>query len=113
MATKTLPAPLTRPLAAVAAEIVLDHQTRGKALYFGAVPYVNAMMFAPTGNLGASFGEDDLDTVVLYALSNLSSWRGETARRVKAELQAARAYHAIATPLPRISRGISSTGCRL
>jgi hypothetical protein len=31
---------------------------------------------------------DSAETVVRYALSNLASWRGETARRVKAELKA-------------------------
>lgn len=35
------------------------------------------------------YGTDDPTTVVLYALSNLSGWRGETARQVKLQLNEA------------------------
>jgi hypothetical protein len=35
------------------------------------------------------YGFDDGRTIVTYFLSNASTWRGETARRVKAELKAA------------------------
>lgn len=99
--TKIAAARLTRPLAAIAAEIIKNHEVHGKELYFGARPYVKALQFMPTTDLSSPFGEDDADTVVLYALSNLNTWRGETARRVKAELKAARAHHAIATHAPR------------
>ena len=34
-----------------------------------------------------SYGYDDGSDIVRYALSNLTSWRGEDARRIKAELK--------------------------
>ena len=34
------------------------------------------------------YGCDDGKSIVLYFLSNASTWRGDTARRVKAELKA-------------------------
>jgi hypothetical protein len=34
-----------------------------------------------------SYGYDDGDSIVRYALSNLTSWRGEDARRIKVELK--------------------------
>ena len=37
-------------------------------------------------SLDSKFGHDDGDSVVRYFLSNSSGWRGETAKRVKAEL---------------------------
>jgi hypothetical protein len=35
-----------------------------------------------------SYHYDSADSVVRYFLSNASTWRGDTARRVKAELKA-------------------------
>lgn len=72
----------TRPLSAIANEIRKDW----KKVYFGAVPYLAAMatMDSPRDN----FGADDGKSIVLYFLSNASTWRGETAKRIKAELKA-------------------------
>ena len=33
------------------------------------------------------YGRDDGKSIVLYFLSNATSWRGDTARRIKAELR--------------------------
>jgi hypothetical protein len=93
VATKPIPAPLARDLHLIAYEILSDHAERGRELYFGAVPYVDAMRTFGTTDLSARHGEDDAATVVLYALSNLSTWRGPVAARVKAELRAALADH--------------------
>jgi hypothetical protein len=79
---KTTETPAQRPLREIAAEI----QENWKNVYFGAVPYLDAM-----GGLEAIdgyFGVDDARTIVRYFLSNAATWRGETARRVKAELKA-------------------------
>jgi hypothetical protein len=38
--------------------------------------------------IGDSYGCDDARGIVLYFLSNARTWKGETARRVKAELNA-------------------------
>jgi hypothetical protein len=53
--------------------------------YFGAVPYLNAMRHIEA--VTDRFGEDDGETIVIYFLSNATTWRGETARRIKAELK--------------------------
>lgn len=87
MATKVQPAPLTRPLSAIAAEIERDYRAQGKSVFYAAAPYVRAMRSMDTMN--DRFYEDSAVSVVTYALSNLSSWRGEVATRVKAELKAA------------------------
>jgi hypothetical protein len=73
---------MTRPLHEIAAEIKKDW----RPMYFGAVPYVDAMqdLASPDENFGADSGK----SIVLYFLSNAQTWRGETARRVKAELKA-------------------------
>jgi hypothetical protein len=37
-------------------------------------------------SLSDTYGADSAESIVLYALSNLTSWRGESARLIKAEL---------------------------
>lgn len=72
----------TRPIYEIADEIRRDW----KKPYFGAVPYLDAM-----GSLDAvtdSFYEDSAKSVLVYFLANASTWKGETARRVKAEIKA-------------------------
>jgi hypothetical protein len=81
MASKITPAPLTRPLSAIAREIIADYRSKGKPVHYSAVPYVEAMLSLDT--LNDSVGYDDARSVVLYALSNLSTWRGPVATRVK------------------------------
>lgn len=75
-----------RPLNQIASEILDDHKTQGKKLYFGAVPYVQAMQ--SLGQASESYGADPGTQIVAYALSNLSTWRGEKAREIKKELNA-------------------------
>lgn len=53
--------------------------------YFGAVPYLNAM--TELFSIDQSYGYESAGSVVRYFLANAGSWRGETARRVKAELK--------------------------
>jgi len=71
-----------RPLYEIAGEIRRDW----KKVYFGAVPYLDAMQSLDSINDNYMF--DSAKSVVLYFLSNASTWRGETAKRVKAELKA-------------------------
>lgn len=71
----------TRPLYVIAAEIA---RTWPK-VYFGAVPYLQAMSTLST--TGDNYGLDSGDSIVRYFLSNASTWRGEDARRIKAELK--------------------------
>jgi hypothetical protein len=66
-------------------EIAREIRADWKNVYFGARPYLQAMEFinAPTD----PYYEDNGKTIVLYFLANATAWRGETARRVKAELK--------------------------
>jgi hypothetical protein len=72
----------TRPLYVIASEIRKDW----KNVYFGAVPYLNAM--SSLDSIEDNYILDSGKSVVLYFLNNATTWRGETARRVKAELKA-------------------------
>jgi len=72
----------TRPLSTIASEIRKDW----KKVYFGAVPYLDAMQ--SLNNINDNFYMDSGKSIVRYFLANASTWRGETARRVKKELNA-------------------------
>ncbi len=71
-----------RSLATIAREIRRDW----KNVYFGAVPYLDALSELDTVN--NKYGYDSGRSIVLYFLSNATTWRGEVARRIKAELKA-------------------------
>ena len=77
-----------RPLYEIAEDIRADYADRGKSVYFAAAPYVDAMRYLD--QVTDSYGAESGRSVVAYAISNLSHWRGETAKRVKAELRAIR-----------------------
>lgn len=70
-----------RPLHEIAQEI----RKEWPKPYFGAVPYIQAMRLL----IGVTdvYGSDDAESIVLYFLYNARTWRGETARRIKAELK--------------------------
>lgn len=70
-----------RPLRDIAYEIGEDW----KKPYFGAVPYLAAMKKLRTIN--DHYGEDRAEEIVARFLSNATTWRGDTARKVKAELK--------------------------
>lgn len=50
-----------------------------------AKPYVKALSYCPS--VDSTYGLEDARGIALYALSNLTSWRGEHARRLKADLK--------------------------
>lgn len=54
--------------------------------YFGAVPYIQAMK--ELNSVNDNYGYDDAKSIVLYFLANASTWRGDDAKRIKAELKA-------------------------
>jgi hypothetical protein len=70
-----------RTLYEIAAEVRADW----KKVYFGAVPYLEAMETMTDINQQYIF--DPGTEIVMYFLANANTWRGETARRVKAELK--------------------------
>lgn len=73
---------MNRTLSAIANEIRKDWANP----YFGAVPYLNAMR--SMGSINDNYGLDSGHSIVLYFLANATTWRGDVARRIKAELKA-------------------------
>ena len=71
-----------RPLYEIAAEIEKDW----KKVNFAAQPYLDAMVALTSVN--DMYGFDSGKNIVLYFLSNAGSWRGDVAKRIKAELKA-------------------------
>jgi len=67
-------------------EIARDIKNDWKNVYFGAKPYLDAM--ATLDSINDNYMFDSAKTIVLYFLGNASTWRGETAKRIKAELKA-------------------------
>jgi hypothetical protein len=55
--------------------------------YFGAAPYMGAMLHLES-ILGDHYGADSARSIVSYFLANAATWRGPEARRLKAELRA-------------------------
>jgi len=71
-----------RSLAAIAADIRRTWQPK---VYFGAAPYLDAMR--SLDSMSNFYGEDSARSIVAYFLANAGTWRGEDARRIKAELK--------------------------
>lgn len=71
-----------RSLNAIASEIEKDWITLSPY----AKPYLDAMF--TLDKITENYYQDSGKSVVLYFLANAGTWRGETARRVKAELRA-------------------------
>lgn len=71
----------TRSLNEIAREIRRDW----KKVYFGAEPYLAAM--SSLDSIEDNYVFDSGKSIVLYFLSNASTWRGETAKRIKVELK--------------------------
>jgi hypothetical protein len=53
-------------------------------VYFGAVPYLDAM--CQMGTINEDYGYDSGVSIVLYFLANANTWRGPVAKEVKKEL---------------------------
>jgi hypothetical protein len=70
-----------RTLSTIAREIAQDWRKP----YFGAVPYIRAM--STLDDINQPYGYDSGESIVRYFLCNASTWRGEHARRIKAELK--------------------------
>jgi hypothetical protein len=79
MAKETAP---LRPINVIAGEIRKDWQK----VNFAAVPYLNAMF--QLNGIRDKFYEDDAKSIIAYFLGNATSWRGETAKAIKKELNA-------------------------
>lgn len=66
-------------------DIAYDIQADWKSPYFGAVPYLSAMLSLES--IEQRYGGDSGRSVVSYFLANASSYRGDKARQYKAELK--------------------------
>jgi hypothetical protein len=55
-------------------------------MYFGAVPYVEAM--GSLNSINDMYFADSARSIVAYFLANANTWKGDVARRVKVELKA-------------------------
>lgn len=78
LASKTGP----RSISIIAAEIRADWDHISPA----AAPYLEAM--DTLDKMDDEYGSETADGIVLYFLSNAQGWRGEVAKRIKAELKA-------------------------
>ena len=72
---------MARPINEIARDISRDWSKP----YFGAVPYLDAMR--QLQSIDDQYYYDSADSVVRYFLANASTWRGETAKRIKEELR--------------------------
>jgi hypothetical protein len=73
---------MQRPIFSIANDI---REEWGSKVYFGAKPYLDAMMFLSKNT--DKYGLDDAKSIVLYFLSNASTFRGERAKELKQELK--------------------------
>lgn len=70
-----------RPLFTIAREI----KATWKKPYFGVVPYLDAML--ELNRIEDKYFFDSAESVVQYFLANAGTWRGDDAKRIKAELK--------------------------
>jgi hypothetical protein len=75
---------VTTPLRTIS-EIAREIRANWRPVYFGAVPYLDAMM--SLSSVKDTYGCDDAKSIVLYFLCNATTWRGDVARRIKTELK--------------------------
>lgn len=66
-------------------EIASEIRKTWASVNFAAKPYLGAML--SMGRITDNYGCDDGRSIVAYFLSNSTSWRGDEARRIKAELK--------------------------
>lgn len=67
-------------------EIAIDIRQHWPKVYYGAEPYLAAMSYLYTIN--DRYGYDSARSILEYFLANASTFRGEDARRLKAEIKA-------------------------
>lgn len=77
---------MARPIHEIAEEINLYWRQQGKGVNYAAKPYLRAMF--DLDSINDKYGEDSAKEIILYFLSNASSFRGDEAKRLKAELKA-------------------------
>lgn len=80
-----------RTFRAIAAEVLNLWKTKyGKDLPWSlkcALPYLQAMLECNTTDKDAQYYAETVESVVIYFLANITNWRGDDAKRIKAELK--------------------------
>ena len=69
------------------AEIAREIKQTWKNVYFGAKPYLQAMATIDSSDKNAPYMLETAEDIVIYFLANATYWRGEDAKRIKAELK--------------------------
>lgn len=69
------------------AEIAREIKQTWKNVYFGAKPYLQAMAIIDSSDKNAPYMLETAEDIVIYFLANAQTWRGEDAKRIKAELK--------------------------
>ena len=72
---------MSRPIYKIAEEIKADW----KKVNFAAKPYLDAMLTLT--NITDNFIAESGESIVRHFICNAGTWRGETAKRIKAELK--------------------------
>lgn len=75
----------TRPLHEIAQEALNCESLKGNTRTYSEA-YLRPML--SLASVQENYGYDSGESIVIYALSNLQHWRGEDAKRIKAELKA-------------------------
>ena len=80
-----------RTFSVIAIEVLHLWKTKyGKDLPWSlkcALPYLEAMLECDTTNKDEAYYAETVESVVIYFLANITNWRGDDAKRIKAELK--------------------------
>ena len=68
-------------------QIAKDIKSTWLNVYFGAVPYLEAMLELDTTDPDAMYCNDSAENIALYFLANASTFRGSDAKKLKEELK--------------------------
>ena len=68
-------------------QIAKDIKSTWLNVYFGAVPYLEAMLELDTTDPGTMYYNDSAENIALYFLANASTFRGSDAKKLKDELK--------------------------
>ena len=66
-------------------DIAQEIEQHWSKVNYTAKPYLDAMF--SLNKITDKYGAEDADSILLYFLSNASSWRGPDAKRIKTELK--------------------------
>ena len=75
-----------RKIYQIAQDIKTEWSKQKSGVYFGAKPYLDAMFTLEDKN--SNYGMDSASSICNYFLANASTFRGEQAKLLKAELKA-------------------------